>query len=46
MYECLFNVRLGPLHKHTVVIRIFLAKVEMHKRQDVDIGEIPMIQNI
>lgn len=43
MNKRLLNVRLGPLHKEAVVIRVGLTKVKMHKSQDVKVRKVPMV---
>ena len=34
------------LHKETVVIGVYIVKIEVHKSEDIDIGKIRMHENI
>lgn len=46
MQVCLLHLRRRTLHEEDVVIRVLVAAVQMHERHDVDVREIPVVENI
>lgn len=46
MQVCLLHLRRRTLHEENVVICVLVATIQVHERHDVDIGEIPMVEDI
>ena len=34
------------LHEEDMVVRVLLAQIEVHERHDVDVGEVPVVQDV
>ncbi len=43
---CLFDFRWSALHEEDMVVGICLAEIEMHEDENVDVGELRVIENV